>query len=262
MPTHRFLLIVLLAACARPSGPPVTVTASRDTIEELDLVRFEVHVRPPGPSTVTWKWVPLAGTHDATTRGCPGTDTTCFVRVSGTGTMFVRVTTPTATDSAHVFVYAKSALADAAFKTRGAAGLAPTSTHCPDLSGDYVVQGEDGQTVLAISQRRCDSVGVVWNDVGRELTQRGPIVWYRVDGTMRPVGHGMIAASLGSEGMTLVRQPESSFDSAPGRTTHRYKLLPDGDLCVIDWVASVRASRYTGSERERNAAAGRSYPGC
>ena len=184
------------------------------------------------------------------------------IQVRGTGTMFVYSTTPTTVDSAEVFVVAKAALATIAHGTRGATAT-NASTTCPDLSGDYIIQGEDGQVGFAIDQRRCDSVGVVWNDVGRVSQPRGPIAWYLVDGAMHQVGKGMAAAaSISSDGMTIVREPKSAADSSPGRTTFRYKRLQDADLCVIDWSGSMRASRYNGSERERNAAADRSEHGC
>lgn len=134
--------------------------------------------------------------------------------------------------------------------------------NCPDLSGNYVIQGDDGQVEFAIAQRRCDSVGVVWKNVGQVSRPRGPIAWYLLDGMMHQVGSRMAAASLTSDGITIVGEPETAADSIPGRTTFRYKLLPDGDLCAVDRSGRMRGSRYTGSERERNTAASRSESGC
>jgi hypothetical protein len=43
-----------------------------------------------------------------------------------------------------------------------AAASAPTAgAQCPNLSGAYVLQGEDGQVHISIRQRRCDSITVV-----------------------------------------------------------------------------------------------------
>jgi len=41
--------------------------------------------------------------------------------------------------------------------TRDAAG----SPNCPNLSGNYMIQGEDGQVHISIDQRRCNRITIV-----------------------------------------------------------------------------------------------------
>ena len=38
---------------------------------------------------------------------------------------------------------------------------ATASPQCPNLSGDYIIQGEDGQVNIAIQQHECDRINIV-----------------------------------------------------------------------------------------------------
>lgn len=49
------------------------------------------------------------------------------------------------------------AMATSLTATRDATG----SPKCPNLSGNYMIQGEDGQVHISIDQRRCDRITIV-----------------------------------------------------------------------------------------------------
>jgi hypothetical protein len=77
------------------------------------------------------------------------------------------------------------------------ANLRASADSCPDLSGRYVLQGEDGRVLVTIRQDRCGKVTIKWGDDDVEHglrldgTFRRDIAWFgardRSGGLERPV---------------------------------------------------------------------------
>jgi hypothetical protein len=79
-----------------------------------------------------------------------------------------------------------------------------TTPKCSDLSGKYMIQGEDGQVHISIEQERCDRA-----TIRRETGYLGTITAEKhvlnVDGTVQKTHHGWVArisTRLGRSSMT------------------------------------------------------------
>src|SRR5687767_12007985 len=83
---------------------------------------------------------------------------------------------------------------------------------CADLSGRYVIQGEDGRVYVTIEQPRCDTVMIVWltrSIYGTSRTRRHLKLDGRsraAQGWFRQAGSFVTAAEFRSDTLTLVEQ--------------------------------------------------------
>jgi pimeloyl-ACP methyl ester carboxylesterase len=113
---------------------------------------------------------------------------------------------------------------------------------CPDLSGKYIIPGEDGSVFVTISQTRCDSINIEWliysypdsSRTNHVLPLDGKFhrdtVWYGGSGTQ------LTSAQFKADALELAERATVARDT-PVVRKRWFMLLPnmDADLC-IRWV--------------------------
>jgi hypothetical protein len=106
---------------------------------------------------------------------------------------------------------------------------------CPDLSGKYVIQGEDGRVHITIVQTHCKRVAIEWNnnptaDSKHTLPLDGR---FRVDSGWFGFRERLLtAAQMHPDGLEIIAKPASSADTSVFLWKHMLELLPNGDLCA------------------------------
>lgn len=101
------------------------------------------------------------------------------------------------------------------------------ATVCPDLSGRYVIQGEDGRVFVVIRQTRCASARIEWRAVSFSGEIRTTHT-YVLDDKRRTVGRpwddgkGLSRATFSGDTLVIVA----------GSARASLQLLSNGDLCV------------------------------
>ncbi len=108
---------------------------------------------------------------------------------------------------------------------------ATASPQCPNLSGDYIIQGEDGQVNIAIQQHECDRINIVRksNYLGRITSEKHML---KLDGKDQQDSPWL----GGTEQYTTSAKFVGSELRVKARTTNRstltmiYSLTPARDL--------------------------------
>lgn len=117
---------------------------------------------------------------------------------------------------------------------------------CPEMSGRYVIQGEDGRSYITIAQHGCDRATLQWRHrtyMGQDSTIHELIM----DGRAHP-DRGWLdgrdtnstTAAYLADTLRVVTRQRSSADTA---RTERYDFvrLANGDLC---YEAAIGSSGY------------------
>jgi hypothetical protein len=145
---------------------------------------------------------------------------------------------------------------------------------CKDLSGHYVIQGEDGRVYITLAQTRCTRIAMDWKSSSYAHESR----WRHVlmlDGRSHleaewyGSGRQLTSAQLRSGKLDIVVRPPKSVDTTTFLWKRVLELLPNGDICVrfLDspkwsWIA-MRAGRQRGTGRAgEDEAVRRSEKGC
>src|SRR2546422_3072332 len=104
-------------------------------------------------------------------------------------------------------------------------------SQCPDLSGNYMIQGEDGEVHISVKQERCDRINIVRNS-GYPGTITSEVHMLKLDGKVQEDSPWMGSAdqyktSAKFDGSVLQLQART-----PRGTTLRmiYSLTPDRHL--------------------------------
>ena len=127
-----------------------------------------------------------------------------------------------------------------------------TAPKCSDLSGKYMIQGEDGQVHISIEQERCDRV-----TIRRESGYLGTITSekhvLKLDGTVQEDSPWF--------GSTNQYKTSAKFNNSAlqieARTTTGstltmiYSLTPEGDLLIDDILNGRRAGGPVVAKRQR-----------
>jgi hypothetical protein len=147
---------------------------------------------------------------------------------------------------------------------------------CPALSGDYVIQGEDGRVYVDIVQTDCKRIAIVWNNASyandgspsrHRLVLDGQFHmdtgWF---GSKEPV---LISAAFRASRLEMIAKPTKSLDTTAYSWKHVFEHLANGDICARflepggnSWSAWLAARRKTKGRAGENEAARRSEKGC
>ena len=108
---------------------------------------------------------------------------------------------------------------------------------CPDLSGRYVKQGEDGRVYISIKQTRCETIEIEWVAGSYGHTSGGTHVLH-LDGKFHEdtswfggTGKQLTSATFRSKILELIARPEKAADASAFPWKLAFELLPNGDIC-------------------------------
>lgn len=146
---------------------------------------------------------------------------------------------------------------------------------CPDLSGDYVIQGEDGRVYVSIVQTRCSRIRIGWN-YGAFRSGRDSTHFLSLDGEFhRDTGWfgsrqpQRTSARLFANRLEIISQPTRPDNATGFIGKHILQVLSNGDLCTRllnpngSSQSAMLASRVKASgSRGEAEAARRSEEGC
>ena len=147
---------------------------------------------------------------------------------------------------------------------------------CPNLSGNYIIQGEDGRVYITIVQTGCKRMTMVWNNVSYANAPSPSRHLLALDGQFHvdagwfgfrdPV---LTSARLRSGKLEIVAKQAHSADSTAFLWKHVIEPLPSGDLCTRffqprqrSWSMMLAARRRTSGQAGETEAARRSEQGC
>ncbi len=124
---------------------------------------------------------------------------------------------------------------------------------CPDLSGRFVIQGEDGRAFITIAQQQCQSVQIDWAITYLGDTSRSTHS-FRLDNEFRrdvgwfgAKGQQLTAVQLHDSALVITAKPLNASDSVSGSWRLVLRLLPDGDLCTREYRSADRFAPMTGT---------------
>lgn len=152
-------------------------------------------------------------------------------------------------------------------------GATSAQAACPDLTGRYVMQYEDGRMHVTIAQVRCESMQI---DT-RSQYRYEPVVAgrhkLRLDGEFREdtgwngsTSKQLTATKLRDGMLEIVTKPAKPDDPGAIKWQVQYRKLDDGDLCQVTkdvFDRRRRAALIKGTSADAEAiAAARSEQGC
>jgi hypothetical protein len=131
---------------------------------------------------------------------------------------------------------------------------------CPDLSGRYVIQGEDGRVYVSIKQTRCERIEIEWLIHSYPETSRTTHLLvldgkFRADTGWFGGGKQLTSAQFRSNVLEIVARPATAKDTAAFEWKQSFEVLPNKDLCtkfldphMESWSAR-RAGRQKSNDR-------------
>jgi hypothetical protein len=140
-------------------------------------------------------------------------------------------------------------------------GSATSQTKCPDLSGRYIIQGQDGRVYITIRQTRCEKITIEWlilsyggtSGTTHALTLDGR--FHADTGWFGERGKRLTSTQFRSNVLEIVSKPnETKGDSMIWKQS--FEMLPDKDLCIRFFDTSVDATTgsWSGSRAGRQKA--------
>jgi len=112
-----------------------------------------------------------------------------------------------------------------------------TVKHCPNLSGEYSLAGEDGGVSITIKQRRCEQIQIEWWILSTDTDSKS-VHTLRLNGQFRPdpgwFGDSEdVLASARFKGPTLeiVTKRLSAADGSQIDWQMFLQRMPNGDVC-------------------------------
>jgi hypothetical protein len=112
------------------------------------------------------------------------------------------------------------------------------SAACPDLTGRYAIQSEDGRVFVSIQQVACERATVHW-DIQSYDGRSGVPSALTLDGRFRPDsgwfggGRQLSAARFNGDTLEIVARPHTSRDSTSVSWRLWLHPIPGGDLCTL-----------------------------
>jgi hypothetical protein len=114
--------------------------------------------------------------------------------------------------------------------------LALAKTECPDLSGKYVIQGEDGRVYVTIKQTRCEIITIEWLISVNGGTSRTTHV-LPLDGRFHPDtgwfgerDKRLTSAQFRSDALEIVSKSKETKGALNWKQS--FTLLQNNDLCT------------------------------
>jgi len=152
-------------------------------------------------------------------------------------------------------------------------GSTSAQAACPDLTGRYVMQYEDGRMYVTIAQVRCESLQI---DTRSQYLHEPVVIGrhkLRLDGEFREdtgwngsTSKQLTATKLRDGILEIVTKPAKPDDSRGISWQVQYRRLDDGDLCQVTkdvFDRRRRAALIKGTSADAEAiAAARSEQGC
>jgi hypothetical protein len=146
---------------------------------------------------------------------------------------------------------------------------AVSSTRCPDLSGRYVLHGEDNRVYMTITQTRCARITIAWKIVEQRATSTSVHTIY-LDGkfhrggglagassTPATLANQLVSGRFRADTLEIIAKPASLTTTRAGQTQQLIRRT-NKDLCVRDFdrhgrptpgtLAALQASPTTKSE--------------
>jgi hypothetical protein len=138
-------------------------------------------------------------------------------------------------------------------------GSTSAQATCRNLTGHYVLQGEDGQVDLWLRQSRCDRVIVRHSSRYNGQPPDVSVDTLFLNGGRTAPGAKAKRARFVGDTLEVL---QGGSATAP-KAASRYKPTDHGDLCWWDPSGTIRASRLRSETRgERTTALNRSESGC
>lgn len=112
-----------------------------------------------------------------------------------------------------------------------------SSPTCPDLSGLYVLPGEDGHVEIIISQAACQRASIVWQVRAYDSNDRSEYS-VSLDKVFRPdtlkgkANAGATAGRFRGDTLEILVRPLDAPSQSHGLRTKWFYRRSDGDLCV------------------------------
>ena len=152
-------------------------------------------------------------------------------------------------------------------------GSSSAQAACPDLTGRYVMQYEDGRMHVTIAQVRCESMQI---DTRSQYLHEPVVIGrhkLRLDGEFRDdtgwngsTSKQLTATNLRNGVLEIVTKPAKPDDPRAISWQVQFRKLDDGDLCQVTkdvFDRRRRAARIKGTSPDAEAiAAARSEQGC
>lgn len=152
-------------------------------------------------------------------------------------------------------------------------GSTSAQAACPDLTGRYVMQYENGRMYVTIAQVRCESLQI---DTRSQYLHEPVVIGrhkLRLDGEFREdtgwngsTSKQLTATKLRDGILEIVTKPAKPDDSRGISWQVQYRRLDDGDLCQVTkdvFDRRRRAALIKGTSADAEAiAAARSEQGC
>ena len=114
----------------------------------------------------------------------------------------------------------------------------PLQAACPDLTGRYAIQGEDGRVFISIAQTLCERVRIQWTVVlyGDTTSTTHDLVidnMFRSDAAwFGEPGRQLTSASYQANQLVLIAKAPNAPEG-PVRWKQLFQLLPSRDLCIV-----------------------------
>jgi hypothetical protein len=152
---------------------------------------------------------------------------------------------------------------------------ARSQSTCPDLSGRYVIQGEDGRVFVTIKQTRCERITIEWLISSYSGTSRTTHVlaldgkFHTDTGWFGERGKQLTSAQFRSDTLEIL----SKSNETRGTSVFGWKLLfaplPNKDLCTkffdpheASWSGRRAGRQKSNTPDDEDEAARRSEEGC
>lgn len=132
---------------------------------------------------------------------------------------------------------------------------------CPNLSGDYVIQGQDGRVRVSIQQTACKKIAVSWvstlpgNNAGaaHHLSLDG--VFHSDSGWFNGSEGQSTAAVFQKNVLEISERPRGATAADPIEWTLRIEKLPNADICTRFVQGSIKITSLAAKRRGTTVAA-------
>jgi len=146
---------------------------------------------------------------------------------------------------------------------------------CPDLSGRYVIQAEDGRVSVTIKQTRCERITIEWLISSYSGTSRTKHAlpldgkFHTDTGWFGERDKQFTSAQFRLSVLEIVAETADAQSNRRLRWKHSYKVLPTKDLCMrffepqtASWSATRAGLQKSNTPAGEDEAAQQSEKGC
>jgi hypothetical protein len=131
---------------------------------------------------------------------------------------------------------------------------------CPDLSGRYVIQGEDGRVFVTITQTRRERITIEWLISSYDGTSRTTHV-LALDGRLHTDtgwfgerGKRLTSAQFRSDTLEIVSKSNGTRGASAFEWRLSFELLPNQDLCRRSFDDGSWSARRAGRQKSNDRA--------